>query len=37
MAFDGRAVRRIMVPAAVDLLGDRIWWRSTAARDGFLS
>ena len=28
-------VRTIMVPAAVELLGDRIWWPSTAQGGGF--
>ena len=41
---DGRAgilldtfiVRTIMVPAAVELIGDKIWWPSTAERGGAL-
>jgi uncharacterized membrane protein YdfJ with MMPL/SSD domain len=27
-------VRTIMVPAAVELLGDRVWWPSTARGGG---
>ncbi len=34
--LDTFVVRTIMVPAAVELLGDRIWWPSTAARGGAL-
>ena len=30
--LDTFVVRTIMVPAAVELLGDRIWWPSTAQR-----
>jgi putative drug exporter of the RND superfamily len=32
--LDTFIVRTIMVPAAVELLGDRIWWPSTAAAGG---
>ena len=32
--LDTFVVRTIMVPAAVELLGDRIWWPSTAAGGG---
>jgi putative drug exporter of the RND superfamily len=32
--LDTFIVRTIMVPAAVELLGDRIWWPSTAAGGG---
>jgi RND superfamily putative drug exporter len=34
--LDTFVVRTIMVPAAIELLGDRIWWPSTAAASGFL-
>jgi putative drug exporter of the RND superfamily len=34
--LDTFIVRTIMVPAAVELLGDRIWWPSTAERGGRL-
>jgi RND superfamily putative drug exporter len=34
--LDTFIVRTIMVPAAVELLGDRIWWPSTAAGGGAL-
>jgi putative drug exporter of the RND superfamily len=34
--LDTFIVRTIMVPAAVELLGDRIWWPSTARRVGAL-
>ena len=34
--LDTFIVRSIMVPAAVELLGDRIWWPSTADRGGAL-
>jgi RND superfamily putative drug exporter len=34
--LDTFIVRTIMVPAAVELLGDRIWWPSTADRAGAL-
>ena len=34
--LDTFVVRTIMVPAAVELLGDRIWWPSTADRGGAL-
>ncbi len=34
--LDTFIVRTIMVPAAVELLGDRIWWPSTASRGGAL-
>jgi putative drug exporter of the RND superfamily len=34
--LDTFIVRTIMVPAAVELLGDRIWWPSTASRGGRL-
>ena len=34
--LDTFIVRTIMVPAAVELLGDRIWWPSTAAGRGGL-
>jgi putative drug exporter of the RND superfamily len=34
--LDTFIVRTIMVPAAVELLGDRIWWPSTADRGGAL-
>jgi putative drug exporter of the RND superfamily len=34
--LDTFIVRTIMVPAAVELLGDRIWWPSTADRTGAL-
>ena len=34
--LDTFIVRTIMVPAAVELLGDRIWWPSTAQRGGAL-
>src|SRR4051794_11054587 len=33
--LDTFIVRTIMVPAAVELLGDRIWWPSTAQGGGF--
>jgi RND superfamily putative drug exporter len=32
--LDTFIVRTIMVPAAVELLGDRIWWPSSASRGG---
>ncbi|HMJ04115.1 MAG TPA: MMPL family transporter [Conexibacter sp.] len=32
--LDTFVVRTIMVPAAVELLGDRVWWPSTAAAGG---
>jgi RND superfamily putative drug exporter len=32
--LDTFVVRTIMVPAAVELIGDRIWWPSTAERGG---
>jgi RND superfamily putative drug exporter len=32
--LDTFVVRTIMVPAAVELIGDRIWWPSTAAGGG---
>ena len=35
--LDTFIVRTIMVPAAVELLGDRIWWPSTAQAGGTLS
>jgi RND superfamily putative drug exporter len=34
--LDTFVVRTIMVPAAVELIGDRIWWPSTADRGGAL-
>ncbi len=34
--LDTFIVRTIMVPAAVELLGDKIWWPSTADRGGAL-
>jgi putative drug exporter of the RND superfamily len=34
--LDTFIVRTIMVPAAVELIGDRIWWPSTAKRGGAL-
>jgi putative drug exporter of the RND superfamily len=34
--LDTFIVRTIMVPAAVELIGDRIWWPSTADRGGAL-
>jgi RND superfamily putative drug exporter len=34
--LDTFIVRTIMVPAAVELLGDKIWWPSTATRGGAL-
>ncbi len=34
--LDTFIVRTIMVPAAVELLGDRIWWPSSASRGGTL-
>src|SRR6185436_7560520 len=34
--LDTFIVRTIMVPAAIELLGDRIWWPSTAESSGFL-
>jgi putative drug exporter of the RND superfamily len=34
--LDTFIVRTIMVPAAVELIGDRIWWPSTAQRGGAL-
>ena len=34
--LDTFIVRTIMVPAAVELIGDRIWWPSTAERGGAL-
>ncbi|MGH2981773.1 MAG: MMPL family transporter, partial [Solirubrobacterales bacterium] len=34
--LDTFIVRTIMVPAAVELIGDKIWWPSTAARGGAL-
>jgi RND superfamily putative drug exporter len=34
--LDTFVVRTIMVPAAVELLGDRIWWPSSAERGGRL-
>jgi putative drug exporter of the RND superfamily len=34
--LDTFIVRTIMVPAAVELIGDRIWWPSTAERGGGL-
>jgi putative drug exporter of the RND superfamily len=34
--LDTFIVRTIMVPAAVELIGDRIWWPSTASRGGTL-
>jgi RND superfamily putative drug exporter len=34
--LDTFVVRTIMVPAAVELLGDRVWWPSTAAGGGRL-
>ena len=32
--LDTFVVRTIMVPAAVELLGDKVWWPSTAAGGG---
>jgi RND superfamily putative drug exporter len=32
--LDTFIVRTIMVPAAVELLGDRVWWPSTAQAGG---
>ena len=32
--LDTFIVRTIMVPAAVELIGDKIWWPSTAAGGG---
>jgi RND superfamily putative drug exporter len=32
--LDTFVVRTIMVPAAVELLGDRVWWPSTARGGG---
>jgi putative drug exporter of the RND superfamily len=34
--LDTFIVRTIMVPAAVELIGDAIWWPSTADRGGAL-
>jgi RND superfamily putative drug exporter len=34
--LDTFVVRTIMVPAAVELIGDRIWWPSTAQGGGAL-
>jgi RND superfamily putative drug exporter len=34
--LDTFIVRTIMVPAAVELIGDKIWWPSTAGRTGAL-
>ena len=34
--LDTFVVRTIMVPAAVELIGDKIWWPSTAGRGGAL-
>jgi putative drug exporter of the RND superfamily len=34
--LDTFIVRTIMVPAAVELIGDRVWWPSTAAQAGAL-
>jgi RND superfamily putative drug exporter len=34
--LDTFIVRTIMVPAAVELIGDRVWWPSTAKRAGAL-
>jgi RND superfamily putative drug exporter len=34
--LDTFIVRTIMVPAAVELLGDRVWWPSTARAGGRL-
>jgi RND superfamily putative drug exporter len=34
--LDTFVVRTIMVPAAVELIGDKIWWPSTADRGGAL-
>jgi RND superfamily putative drug exporter len=32
--LDTFVVRTIMVPAAVELIGDRVWWPSTARGGG---
>jgi len=34
--LDTFIVRTIMVPAAVELIGDKIWWPSTAQEAGVL-
>jgi RND superfamily putative drug exporter len=34
--LDTFIVRTIMVPAAVELIGDKIWWPSTASSGGAL-
>jgi putative drug exporter of the RND superfamily len=34
--LDTFVVRTIMVPAAVELIGDKIWWPSTATSDRVL-
>ena len=34
--LDTFIVRTIMVPAAVEMIGDRIWWPTTADRAGAL-
>jgi RND superfamily putative drug exporter len=34
--LDTFIVRTIMVPAAVELIGDKVWWPSTAQRTGAL-
>jgi RND superfamily putative drug exporter len=34
--LDTFIVRTIMVPAAVELLGDKVWWPSTAKHAGFV-
>jgi len=34
--LDTFIVRTIMVPAAVELIGDKVWWPSTAGRTGAL-
>ena len=34
--LDTFVVRTIMVPAAVELIGDKIWWPSTARAGGRL-
>jgi RND superfamily putative drug exporter len=34
--LDTFVVRTIMVPAAVELIGDKIWWPSTAQDTGVL-
>jgi putative drug exporter of the RND superfamily len=34
--LDTFIVRTIMVPAAVELIGDKVWWPSTAGRGAVL-